>query len=104
MGILALDDADRITDWQEKPKQPKSDLASMGVYVFSKKALRRSEVAGLPCIGLIHDELMWLCREQDAEEVGRLGARCMVEAGLEVCPNVPWEQDYEIVDRWPSKG
>jgi glucose-1-phosphate adenylyltransferase len=41
MGILAMDDADRIVDWQEKPKQPKSDLASMGVYVFSKRTLRR---------------------------------------------------------------
>ena len=41
MGILAMDETGRITDWQEKPKQPKSDLASMGVYVFSKKALRR---------------------------------------------------------------
>jgi glucose-1-phosphate adenylyltransferase len=41
MGILAIDEQDRITDWQEKPKQPKSDLASMGVYVFSKRALRR---------------------------------------------------------------
>jgi glucose-1-phosphate adenylyltransferase len=41
MGILALDDNDRIVEWQEKPKQPKSDLASMGVYVFSKRALRR---------------------------------------------------------------
>jgi glucose-1-phosphate adenylyltransferase len=41
MGVLALDDNDRVVEWQEKPKQPKSDLASMGVYVFSKKALRR---------------------------------------------------------------
>ena len=41
MGVLALDEHDRVVDWQEKPKQPKSDLASMGVYVFSKKALRR---------------------------------------------------------------
>jgi glucose-1-phosphate adenylyltransferase len=41
MGILAMDEADRVTEWQEKPKQPKSDLASMGVYVFSKRALRR---------------------------------------------------------------
>jgi len=40
MGILALDDSDRVTEWQEKPRQPKSDLASMGVYVFSKRALR----------------------------------------------------------------
>ncbi len=41
MGILAIDDGDRVTEWQEKPKQPKSDLASMGVYVFSKRALRQ---------------------------------------------------------------
>ena len=41
MGILALDENDRVIEWQEKPKQPKSDLASMGVYVFSKKSLRR---------------------------------------------------------------
>jgi glucose-1-phosphate adenylyltransferase len=41
MGVLALDDGDRVVEWQEKPKLPKSDLASMGVYVFSKKALRR---------------------------------------------------------------
>ena len=41
MGILALDETDRVTEWQEKPKHPKSDLASMGVYVFSKRALRK---------------------------------------------------------------
>jgi len=41
MGILSLDEHDRIIDWQEKPKQPKSDLASMGVYVFTKRALKR---------------------------------------------------------------
>jgi glucose-1-phosphate adenylyltransferase len=41
MGILALDENDKVTEWQEKPKHPKSDLASMGVYVFSKRALRR---------------------------------------------------------------
>ncbi len=38
-GILALDDDGQVTDWQEKPKQPKSDLASLGIYVFSKKSL-----------------------------------------------------------------
>ena len=41
MGILALDDQNRVSEWQEKPRQPRSDLASMGVYVFSKRALRR---------------------------------------------------------------
>jgi len=41
MGILAMDDSDRVVEWQEKPKQPKSDLASMGVYVFSRRSLKR---------------------------------------------------------------
>ncbi|MEA2621255.1 MAG: glucose-phosphate adenylyltransferase [Chloroflexota bacterium] len=40
-GILALDDNDEVVEWQEKPRQPKSDLASLGVYVFSKRALLR---------------------------------------------------------------
>ena len=38
-GILALDEGGKVTDWQEKPRQPKSDLASLGIYVFAKKAL-----------------------------------------------------------------
>jgi glucose-1-phosphate adenylyltransferase len=41
MGILAMDENMRITEFQEKPKAPKSDLASMGVYVFSKRALKK---------------------------------------------------------------
>jgi glucose-1-phosphate adenylyltransferase len=51
MGILALDDGDRVTEWQEKPRQPRSDLASMGVYVFSKRALRRWLHESLPDFG-----------------------------------------------------
>jgi glucose-1-phosphate adenylyltransferase len=38
-GILALDDNDQVVEWQEKPKQPRSDLASLGIYVFSRRAL-----------------------------------------------------------------
>jgi glucose-1-phosphate adenylyltransferase len=38
-GILAMDDSDQIVDWQEKPAHPKSDLASLGIYVFSRRAL-----------------------------------------------------------------
>jgi glucose-1-phosphate adenylyltransferase len=39
MGILSLDDDGRVTDWEEKPAVPKSDLASMGVYAFDRAAL-----------------------------------------------------------------
>ncbi|CAN5604155.1 glucose-1-phosphate adenylyltransferase [soil metagenome] len=40
-GILSLDESDQVSDWQEKPRQPKSDLASLGIYVFSRRALDR---------------------------------------------------------------
>jgi glucose-1-phosphate adenylyltransferase len=51
MGILAMDDRGRVTEWAEKPKQPRSDLASMGVYVFTKRALRRWLSEDLPDFG-----------------------------------------------------
>jgi glucose-1-phosphate adenylyltransferase len=41
MGIVGLDESNRVVEWQEKPAHPRSDLASMGVYVFSKRVLRR---------------------------------------------------------------
>jgi glucose-1-phosphate adenylyltransferase len=40
-GIMSVDGNDMITEFAEKPKEPKSNLASMGIYVFSWKALRR---------------------------------------------------------------
>ena len=39
-GIMAVDGNGRITEFQEKPKQPKSNLASMGIYVFTWQKLR----------------------------------------------------------------
>ncbi|MEG1519671.1 MAG: glucose-1-phosphate adenylyltransferase [Clostridia bacterium] len=38
-GIMSKDAENRITEFEEKPKQPKSNLASMGIYIFSKKVL-----------------------------------------------------------------
>ncbi len=38
-GILALGDDDEVVEWQEKPRAPKSDLASLGIYVFTRRAL-----------------------------------------------------------------
>ena len=40
MGIMSVDERDFITEFEEKPKQPKSDLASMGIYIFNWKKLR----------------------------------------------------------------
>ncbi|HBN00789.1 MAG TPA: glucose-1-phosphate adenylyltransferase, partial [Firmicutes bacterium] len=39
-GILVTDQNDNITQFQEKPKKPVSNLASMGIYIFTYKVLR----------------------------------------------------------------
>ena len=44
-GIMAVDETDRIVEFQEKPKKPKSNLASMGVYIFTWKVLRKYLIA-----------------------------------------------------------
>ncbi|MCI5910405.1 MAG: glucose-1-phosphate adenylyltransferase [Oscillospiraceae bacterium] len=40
-GIMICDENNKVTDFVEKPKEPKSTLASMGIYVFSWEKLRK---------------------------------------------------------------
>lgn len=40
-GILATDESDKIYEFAEKPAEPKSNKASMGVYVFSWDKLKK---------------------------------------------------------------
>ncbi len=44
-GIVVTDDGGKITEFQEKPPQPKSNLASMGIYIFSWPVLRDALLA-----------------------------------------------------------
>ena len=39
-GIVVTDSDNRITEFEEKPAHPKSNLASMGIYIFSWKVLK----------------------------------------------------------------
>ena len=41
-GIVVTDEDNRITEFEEKPTQPKSNLASMGIYIFSWKVLKEA--------------------------------------------------------------
>ncbi len=41
-GIMITDENRRIVDFEEKPAQPRSNLASMGIYIFNWKTLREA--------------------------------------------------------------
>lgn len=43
-GIAITDDKNRITEFEEKPANPRSNLASMGIYIFSWKCLKEALV------------------------------------------------------------
>ena len=40
-GLMVTDENDKITAFQEKPKEPKSNLASMGIYIFNWDVLKK---------------------------------------------------------------
>lgn len=44
-GILSTDSEGRITSFEEKPAHPKSNTASMGIYIFKWDVLRRELIA-----------------------------------------------------------
>ena len=41
-GIVITDDKKKIIDFEEKPEKPRSNLASMGIYIFNWKTLKEA--------------------------------------------------------------
>ena len=41
-GIVLTDDNNRITEFEEKPENPRGNLASMGIYIFNWKVLKEA--------------------------------------------------------------
>jgi len=54
-GIMNCDENDTIVEFEEKPKEPKSNLASMGIYIFTYKTLRKYLMADLKKENSDHD-------------------------------------------------
>jgi glucose-1-phosphate adenylyltransferase len=71
MGILATDQEYRVTQFVEKPADPPGTLASMGVYVFSRRTLAQI---------LTDDER----RRDSSHDFGKDVIPRMVQAGLRV--------------------
>jgi len=54
-GIMNTDDEGRIVEFEEKPEHPKSNLASMGIYIFNWKLLRKMLLADMKNADSSHD-------------------------------------------------
>ena len=54
-GIMNTNETGRIIDFEEKPQEPKSNLASMGIYIFDWKLLRKMLTADIKNPDSNHD-------------------------------------------------
>ncbi|MCI8709443.1 MAG: glucose-1-phosphate adenylyltransferase [Dorea sp.] len=54
-GIMNTDENGNIIEFEEKPEHPKSNLASMGIYIFSWKILRKMLIADMKNAESSHD-------------------------------------------------
>ena len=99
-GIVEFDKNGKAVSIEEKPAKPKSNLASMGIYIFSWKALRESLIALkdqsnsdfgkhiIPCLKERGDRLAAYEFNGYWKDVGTLGSY--------------WEANMELVDIVPE--
>jgi glucose-1-phosphate adenylyltransferase len=99
-GIVIADGDKKVTDFEEKPKEPRSNLASMGIYIFSWKVLRDALIELQDQNGCdFGKHIIPYCFEQDKrifayefngywKDVGTLGSY--------------WEANMELIDLIPE--
>ena len=114
-GIMTCDENGKIVDFTEKPKEPKSTLASMGIYVFTWEKLRKYLIENenantgskdfgkdiIPAM-LANDERLFAYEfEGYWKDVGTLDS--LWEANMDLLsPNVPlnlYDPDWKVYSR-----
>ena len=97
-GLMVADENDKITEFQEKPPVPKSNLASMGIYIFTWKKLKEY---------LINDE----ANEQSSNDFGKNVIPALLASGHKLMAysfngywkdvgtiNSLWEANMDLLD------
>ena len=99
-GIVITDEEKKIQDFEEKPEHPRSNMASMGIYIFSWKVLKDALVAlkdqrscdfGKHIIPYLHERgFRMFAYEYNGywKDVGTLGSY--------------WEANMELIDIIPE--
>lgn len=118
-GIMNTDENMNITEFEEKPKKPKNNLASMGVYIFSWEPLKKYLIAdennpdsdndfGKNIIPeMLKSGLKLLAYRFDGywKDVGTI--QSLWEANMELLENEPSfkleDSDWRIFSRNPAK-
>lgn len=116
-GIMTADENSVIVDFEEKPKEPKSTLASMGIYIFTWTKLKKylienendetaSKDFGKDIIpNMLHDGQKMVAYPFDGywKDVGTLDS--LWEANMDLLnPNIPldmYDESWKIYSRNP---
>ena len=113
-GIMVTDDSNRITEFEEKPEHPSSNLASMGIYIFSWPVLKEALIALKDQNGCdFGKHILPYCKEKGQrlfayeyngywKDVGTLGSYW--EANMELIDIIPEFNLYEEFWRIYTKG
>ena len=113
-GIMVTDESNRITEFEEKPEHPSSNLASMGIYIFSWPVLKEALIALKDQNGCdFGKHVLPYCKEKGQrlfayeyngywKDVGTLGSYW--EANMELIDIIPEFNLYEEFWRIYTKG
>ena len=97
-GIMTADENNVITKFEEKPKEPKSNLASMGIYIFTWEKLRKYIIPNM-----LADQQRMVAYPFEGywKDVGTIDS--LWEANMDLLdPNVPldvWDPEWKIYSR-----
>ena len=113
-GIMVTDEVGRITEFEEKPEHPSSNLASMGIYIFSWPVLKEALLTLKDQNGCdFGKHILPYCKEQGRrlfayeyngywKDVGTLGSYW--EANMELIDIIPEFNLYEEYWKIYTKG
>ena len=113
-GIMVADETGRISQFEEKPEHPSSNLASMGIYIFSWEALKDALVTLKDQRGCdFGKHILPYCKDKGErlfayeyngywKDVGTLGSYW--EANMELIDIIPEFNLYEEFWRIYTKG
>ena len=113
-GIMVTDESSRLTEFEEKPEHPSSNLASMGIYIFSWPVLKEALIALKDQNGCdFGKHVLPYCKEKGQrlfayeyngywKDVGTLGSYW--EANMELIDIIPEFNLYEEFWRIYTKG